>query len=1004
MSIPSRRDRHFFGPQPSALSALDSGVPITPTPQQRKAIEAPLGAALVVAGPGAGKTFCLIARIGHLVTKLGVPAGRICAVTFTNKAAEEIAARLGSALGPKVSEVRRGTIHALCADILREFAAPAGLKPGFGIADEEYQRTLLRQMRHGPRTGQLLKSFGRHRLQGHELTPGDAQVFREYRRALRRRNIVDFDDLVVLTDELFRTHEAVAEAVAGRWDYVLVDEFQDVNPAQYAILRRLAQPHGNIFAVGDDEQSIFSWAGADPRVLSRFQRDYGVAAPVVLDRNHRTSHQIFGVARRLLRENPSLFQKELTAPRLSPFEVEAFAFKDDEAEAAWIMADIQADRAAHRADDTGRALDWGDYAVLYRRHEIGNRLETAFLKAGLPCRLAKGRPLSEDPVIGYVIAALRLVQDPRDASAAESFAKRVLPPHLAERIEALIGSAEDDYLLAVRDLAGGMQGDPDAKKLWRLVYQAENLAAMGAKHDTLRSLVEELLAQRVGTYSNRLEERHEDLSDPADLPAAQALADRLAAARTHRSRIVLEPMGGLEIALRGLLFGAGFKLSLYADEVVQAELDDVRLGLSDAGPEGLAFTLFKALQLVHARGLGGAPARYVTFDLETTDVDTSTCEIVEIAAVRVEDGRVSDEFHSLVRPAVPIAPGAQRQHGYADADVALAPSFAEVWPRFRAFAGRDTLVAHNGQDFDVPVLRRMAAGIGAADAIQAYDTLPLARLLGGGSAKLSALAERFGVTPGRAHHALDDARMLVGVYEALEQRRVVRARKSSLVNLLPYLGLAFALDDGRRKTDEVTLLFGQLAAAAALGRFSDCLEYYDAERARRGAHGPSLEEIIERLGGRGKMDRLRQERDAASRYPEAVARLEALIEQAPGETLALAMQRFLERVTLSASREVDVERHRVNLLTLHSTKGLEFSRVYVVGVEDEQMPGWIPKGEDPEHAIQESRRLLYVGMTRAIERLMLTRVDRRAGKPGGGSRFLGEMGLGAGPPPGAPEA
>src|SRR5437899_9393746 len=119
---------------------------IRPTPQQQKAVEAPLGAVLVVAGPGAGKTFCLIGRIRHLIERLGMAPERICAVTFTNRAAEEIAVRLGEALGTRAAAVRRGTIHALCAEVLREFAEPAGLQPGFGIADDDYQRTILRQM------------------------------------------------------------------------------------------------------------------------------------------------------------------------------------------------------------------------------------------------------------------------------------------------------------------------------------------------------------------------------------------------------------------------------------------------------------------------------------------------------------------------------------------------------------------------------------------------------------------------------------------------------------------------------------------------------------------------------------------------------------------------------------------------------------------------------------------------------------------------------------------
>ena len=444
---------------------------LPPTGQQKKAIEAPLGAVLVVAGPGAGKTFCLINRIGYLIDTLGFQPGKILAVTFTNKAAGEVNDRLEELLGARASGVCGGTIHALCAQILREHAEAAGLRQGFGIADDEYQRTLLRQMRQGPRASDLLGAFGRYRLMGHPLSPGDAEIHREYARTLRRRNVVDFDDLVVLAGELFRARSDIADAVAKRWDYVLVDEFQDVNAAQYEILRRLAEPHGNIMAVGDDEQSIFSWAGADPRVLKRFERDYDLAAPVVLEVNHRTSQQIFGVARRLLRGNPSLFDKELSAQRQSAFDVRAFSFATDDAESAWIIADMAADRAAHR-------LEWGDCAVLYRKHELGNRLESAFIKAGIPCRLAKGRNLAGDRVAGQVIAALRLVQNPRDSSAAEEFAKFALPPHLLQRVQAEAVTGDDEFLLSVRDLAGAMRHDPDAGKLWRLVYAAENLATM----------------------------------------------------------------------------------------------------------------------------------------------------------------------------------------------------------------------------------------------------------------------------------------------------------------------------------------------------------------------------------------------------------------------------------------------------------------------------------------------------------------------------------------------
>lgn len=959
-----------------------------PTQPQRRAIEAPLGPVLVVAGPGAGKTFALIKRIAHLVTSRNMEARRILAVTFTNKAAEEIAQRLAEEPGGFAEAVCRRTIHAFCASILREFPEQAGLKAGFGIADEDYQRVLLRQLGHGRRAGQLLGLFSRRKLAGRRLTPGDEHILQQYRAALRKRNMVDFDDLVVLTRRLLEERGDLAEAVASRWLYVLVDEFQDVNEAQYAVLKRLAALHRNIFAVGDDEQSIFSWAGADARILERFQRDFDVDSPIVLDRNHRSSQQIFAAARRLLAENPSLFEKDLAAHRLSTHPVRAVSFPDDQSEMQWILDDIKADRA--EAPD----LRPGDYAILYRRHEIGERLEAFLVRHGVQCRLAKGRPLTEDPVIGYAIAALGLVLRPGDSAAAETFAQRVLPEMLRHRIEAELGSARDgDYLRAARRVAEGMpRGDPDAKKLWRLIYQAENFSTMRERHATLRGLVQELLSTRVGPYHGALEEHYQDLADPTVLPAARALARRLRAAREGGSRVVLEPMNGLEIALRGMLFGAGFRLCRYAYEVDQTELDDVMIGPADSGPEGLAYTLFKALQLLHAEGVAGALREFVSFDIETTDLDPLSCEPVEIAAVRVGDGVISAEFHSLVRPNRPVSPRARDVHGYSDADLEGAPPFAEVWQRFRDFCGGRTLVAHNGRRFDVPVLERMAAGIGRPERLHVFDTLPLARSLSGDSSRLQDLAARFGVATGRAHHALDDARTLAAVYQALESLRAERARKSALAGILPHFGLALALDVSRADTDEVRLLFS-IARIHALSRFSDALEFYERERERLGARGPSPEEIVGRLGGRRLMDRLRQEIDPSERYPNAVARLDALMDQAQGEPLEAAMIRFLERAALSVSHGAEPDPHRVNLLTLHSTKGLEFSRVYIVGVEDEQLPGWTSPDEDRTAAVQEARRLLYVGMTRARERLIMTRVDRRNDRPAGGSQFLAEMGI-----------
>ncbi len=823
-----------------------------PLPQHLLAIEAPLGPVLVVAGPGAGKTFCLIARINHLINTRGLAPERICVVTFTNRAAEEIAVRLKHTLGDRAEGVTRGTIHALCLALLREHAEAAGLRKGFGVADEQYQKVILGRL-HVPleQRGSLLNRFSRHRVQDYRLTDDDARLYREYAVWLAHRNMLDFDDLVVKAEELVRTHGDIADAIAARWDYLLVDEFQDVNAVQYDLLKRLAAPHGNFFAVGDDEQSIFTWTGADPYVLVRFSRDYEIDRPIVLDKNCRCSRQIFETARRVLAQNPQLFEKQLSAEQESAYEVGAFGFRDEEEEAAWLLEDILADRAV-------AGLGWGDYAILYRRHKVGEYLEGRLVRAGIPCRLARGRSLVEDDVIKYVIAALGIVRDPGDPVALEAFARCVLSAHFLQEVEGAIGSS-GDFLASVRTLARRRPAqDPDTKKLWRLVFQVENLRALTRSHRTLVPLVDEILSQSVGPYRNALEERHDELTDPAAMPEAVRLAGRLAAAIAAEQEIVIAPQGGLEIALRGMLIAAGVRHLPTSTNLHQPPPTSI--------PSALI--LFKALQLLHARELDTAVERYVTFDLETTDKDVEVCEVVEIGAVRVVGGEIVDRFHTLVRPYRPITPGATKVHGYTEDDVRNARPFAEVWPEFRAFIGDDVLIAHNGQHFDIPVLRRLAAGREGVDTLVFYDTLPLVRSLSRDSAKLEDLALRFGIDAGRAHHALDDAVTLARVYRELERLRAVRARKAVLVNLLDYLGLALALEPKREQgagspkgvpdgPGEQELLF-KVAKFYTLGRYSDALAFYEMERERTGGDsGPSVDEVIRRLGGRALMTRLR---------------------------------------------------------------------------------------------------------------------------------------------------
>jgi superfamily I DNA/RNA helicase len=964
-------------------------VPAILTPAQRRAIEAPFGPVLVVAGPGSGKTYCLVGRVCYLIERLGVSPARISAVTFTNKAAEELAARLERMVGPRGADVTRGTLHRLCLGILRDHPAQAGLRDGFGIADDEYQRRLARRVgaRGEREAAMLLRLFGRHRLQGFPLLGRDADRFAAYQDALRSRNLVDFDDIIVVTETLLREHPDIAVERARRWEAFLVDELQDLSTAHYAIVRKLAQA-GCLFGVGDDEQSIYGWAGADPQVLKRFQADFDIREPIVIEENRRCPSRILEVARRLIARNPTLFEKVVASSREGDYDVEVHEFGTEADEAEWIIADIVRDQAL-----TG--LPWGEYAVLYRKHEAARGLEPAVLAAGLPCRLARGQALLDDRVLASVISSLQVIAAPDDPVTIEVFASRVLPAAMLEQVR-LAAPAGAEFLAALRVFARRPGGDPDGRKARRFIRHVENLRALRRTHDSLRPLVNELLGSLVGKFQGPLEERYLDLTDPLECPGAAELADRLARTAAEGGTIWVAPDRGVELALIGMLRAAGIASARRMGGPQLLSPYDLRLQPNDVRPGCWPLVVFKALQLLHTRGLKDRLRDYVAFDLETTDNDVNGCGVVEIAAVRVRDGVIVEQFQEVVDPCRPIHPSASRVHGYYDRDVAGMPCFAEIWNRFRDFVQHDPLVAHNGTRFDVPVLRRCAAGLEGVDQLVFFDTFPLARLVVEGSVSLANLAKRFGVDARRSHHALDDASTLVAVLHHLSLLRLRRARTGAVSQALGYLGLALALDQRTGATAEERLLL-ELALPAAVGRYGNCLECYDAEREAAGspADAPTLAELIERVGGQGVVDRIRAQRSPAERYPTSVARVDSLVAAglAVGPGLDAQIGRMLELVALSSSEGVERDPHRVSLLTLHSTKGLEFSRVYIAGVEDNELPGWQAMRDGREDEIQEARRLLYVGMTRVKDRLVLTRARQRNGSSGGGEMFLREMGL-----------
>ncbi|HEU4995414.1 MAG TPA: UvrD-helicase domain-containing protein, partial [Gemmatimonadaceae bacterium] len=638
----------------------------TPTPSQRDAIEATLRPLLVVAGPGSGKTFCLIERIRFLIARHEVAPERICAFTFTNKAAEEIAARLEQ-LGPSASLVKRTTIHKFCVDLLREHGRRVGVEPGFGIADDEYQMQVLWRLEANPKKREALpKRFSLHRLRGDELFREAASRLEQYERLLRRENLLDFDMLLLKTRELMLHVDDVANLVRARWGAVLVDEFQDLNPVQYDVLHALTRSHGNVFAVGDYDQSIYGWAGAQPELFEKFMNDFGVVAPIALLENRRCPKHIFELARRFVETNPLLpglgGRADLVARKESVHRIQALSFGSADGEVEWIIRDMQRQREDH-------GLAWGDFALLYRKHEIGNIAEPSLLAAGIPCRLAHGRAIAEDPVVRYVSAALRVIAEPRDDIHKETFLGLVLPKTLRDVVKAEAEANCEAPIDRLRRMSRSLpRDDEDGKKLRRAFYALRNFGALGRRHTDVSALIEELLSNRVGEYRTPLERQHHLISDPETLLEARTLAFRIESAIRHDRPVIVPHLDGAEIPVKAILHGigvrqvhvgAGLRLStsssqLTADSSQLTAMSPERISGGDAPEVGLPIAIFKAGQILASRKFAETFRDYTAIDLETTGRDAESCHVVEIAAVRVRRGQPVAEFSSLVKPGVPI--------------------------------------------------------------------------------------------------------------------------------------------------------------------------------------------------------------------------------------------------------------------------------------------------------------------------------------------------------------
>jgi DNA helicase-2/ATP-dependent DNA helicase PcrA len=452
---------------------------------------------LVLAGAGSGKTRVITRRIGYLVEQ-GVAPWNILAITFTNKAAGEMLQRVqavGVARGATVC-----TFHALCARLLREFAEPAGLSGTFSIYDRADQLRLMKQAlanlslptdRLRPSAVHAAISNAKNELLRPEKLAEQAdgffqrrvaKAYGEYERLLRANNALDFDDLLLKVAYLLRDRPDIRQQLAGRYQYLMIDEYQDTNHAQYLIAHGIAMDHENICVTGDPDQSIYAWRGANVRNILEFESDYPSARVIKLEQNYRSRPAILSAASRLISCNRSRKDKTLWTQREPGPDVRVLAVENGREEARWI-----ARQAAAKARD-GEDLD--NLAVFYRVNALSRLVEEELIKAGVPYRIARGVEFYNRKEIKDVLAYLRLMVNPDDDLSCLRIINT--PPRGigATTIKRLTALAErkDQSLLAA---CGDADLKPAAAK--HTARFAEIIAQLNAvAHRPVKEIIEEL--------------------------------------------------------------------------------------------------------------------------------------------------------------------------------------------------------------------------------------------------------------------------------------------------------------------------------------------------------------------------------------------------------------------------------------------------------------------------------------------------------------------------------
>jgi len=978
--------------------------------KQIEAVTKPLVPVLVIAGPGTGKTRLLVSRIAWIIRENKIDPEKILALTFTNKAAVEMKIRLKDLIGSPAEDVFAGTFHSFALTLLRRYHNRLNLNPFFTVCDQAYQTQLVTKL-CAPYIAEnldlkvkgILLSFSNHTIRGKNISVFAQERYKEYKNHLHIHNLIDFDQIILFCLKLLREYQEIRQEYSYLYPAILVDEFQDTDPLQYEILKLLSQENKNIFVVADDDQSIYSWRGASPENIRNFILDFSIHAPVFLEINYRNGDKIISNAFRIISHTDRIEpDKKQTVNTEKSNEIELKFFYHEKDEVEFIL-----DKIASWSEDK---IPYGEIAIIYPFHRIGQSLEQHVIKKQIPYQMATGKSILDEPLVKKIILYLQFIRDADDQISLEELAR----VELGESLHSLIKHIAQEQSHSYRNVLYQFYREENKKLPYDAILRIRNFISHIANLVNLKDFFK---------FSQLMDEIYLE-TDPGSHSVLFQYKNKL---NSLDSIVEFNEIEQIPLSENKVyVYHADKQISFLAQELLKQVFEDKTILMFDqlnkAVPEkndlilemdflenkppsdcsyipiyklktekraGSLSSLFKYLQWFTSRQDHNPLHTYVILDLETTDKDKNTCGIVEFAAVLIKNNIVLDQLSTLINPGKTISKGAQKVHHISQADVKHSPSIEEFWPRLLEFIGDSILIAHNGYNFDFPILDRFSRQIsGKKLSNSRIDTLVIARnLFPGETNSIDALMQRFNLQVENRHRALDDVLVLGKIMENLQSIRIEIGQLTSLEMFLDIISLGNFLE-GRISATEDKVFF--LAGGRKLQSAYSKIRHLYTEKF-------GIDDEVFREQIRERLYQIDPNLMSYKNDEHLLEKIKQLAVQYDHMNFKEATARFLSQLSLNSSQDHLENINALSLLTYHSSKGLEFEKVILMGMENKNMPGFhaLRSDEDDDRPVpkklEEQRRLFYVGMTRAKTELVLTAVKNRGGWEHESSPFLKDL-------------